>query len=83
MALSYEEGKLFEKIIDQQNQIIAMLQSIGDMVYSTTPKKERKRRKQQENEEDDEEELSEDDKIELEIQTAKKEEAKEIRNLTR
>lgn len=83
--MDYDTGKLLERLIDQNNQIIEMLKTIGDMVYAQTPEKAKtKRNSRREVIEDDEEELSEDEKNELEIITAEKEKnQKEIRNLTK
>lgn len=52
--MSYEQGKLIETIIKQNEQIIEMLKVIGDMVYVGTPKKKKKNEeKEEETQEDD------------------------------
>lgn len=69
--MDYEEGKLFERILTQQEQILEMLKTIGDMVYLSIPKETKKPKKKKNNYEEDEEidELTEEEKIDLEIES--------------
>lgn len=60
MGLSYEEGKLYEKLIDEMSLMKEMLKSIGDMVYSlqggqVEPKRGKRKIKRRDEVDDDEE----------------------------
>lgn len=61
--MDYDTGKTLEKIIEQNETIIQMLRTIGDMVYQQRPKKTTKKRNK--NEEEDEEEPIENDDEEI------------------
>lgn len=92
-TLSYEEGKLLESIIEKLAEIDEKLTLIGNMIYEQAEKKEEGKRpikKNEEEEEDEqneetEEELTDEEKADIEIKYAKEKrnENKEIRNLTR